>query len=164
VDAPSEPDDAVLLELGRMTWAAINLEDIIPTMRRAIGPEPKELSRAPASEWIKDALKLLAGWPESEAREAAIGWFESAQRALKGRNQVLHSVPVTLVTRHRDGRFTEHGQVLDHLPRGTSDSFARTPLAENDLRQVSRRLAAARQGWVEICEAMMEERQRNDGQ
>jgi hypothetical protein len=33
-----DPDDAVLLELGRLTWAAINLEDVVGTVRRAVGP------------------------------------------------------------------------------------------------------------------------------
>ncbi len=92
-ECPDDPEDAVLLELGRMTWAAIKLEDVIPTMRRAIGPEPDRLSRAPASEWIKDALRCLARWPESETREAAIQWLNAAECALKERNRILHSVP-----------------------------------------------------------------------
>lgn len=163
MNVPDEPDDAVLLELGRMTWAAINLEDVIPTMRRAIGPEPKGLARTPASEWIKDALKCLAGWRESEAREAAIRWLNAALRALKERNRVLHSVPVTVYTRHPDGRFTEHGQALDHLPRGAADSFSRMPMAAEALRRVRQELADARQGWLEILQALVEESQRNDG-
>jgi hypothetical protein len=164
VSIPDEPEDAVLLELGRMTWAAINLEDVIPTMRRAIGPEPDGLSRAPVSARIKDALNCLARWPESVTREAAIRWLNAAERALKERNRVLHSVPVTVYARHPDGRFTEHGQALDHLPRGAGDSFSRTSLAEDDLRRVRQGLAAARQGWVETLQALLEESQRNDGQ
>jgi hypothetical protein len=164
MDVPGEPDDAVLLELGRMTWAAINLEDVIPMMRRAIGSEPENLSRAPVSEWIKDALECLASWSESKARKAAIQWFNAAQRALKERNQILHSVPVVVVTRHPNGRFTEHGQALDHLPRGASDSFSRTPLSEDNLRRVSQRLAVARQGWVQIWQALLEESKRNDNE
>ncbi len=65
-------------------------------------------------------------------------------------------------TRHSDGRFTEHGPALDHVPRGAGDSFSRTSLAEDDLRRVRQGLADARQGWVEILQALLEESKRND--
>ena len=40
---PREPDDAALLELGRLTWAAMNLEDVAYEMRRSLGPAPSNL-------------------------------------------------------------------------------------------------------------------------
>lgn len=110
-----EPDDAVLLELGRMTWAAINLEDVVSSARQAIGPTPDGLARAPASEWIKDALKVLNTWPESGVRATACEWFRTAHEALEERNSVLHSVPVMVYSKI-NGEFTEHGPALDHIP------------------------------------------------
>ena len=157
----NEPDDAVLLELGRLTWAAINLEDVVPTIRRALGPAPKRLAREPVSVWIKDALKVLSGWPESEVRRTASRWFNVAREALEDRNRVLHSVPVTLIT-IADGTVTEHGQALDHLPRREGESFSRISLAEDKLRRVRQKLAAARDGWTEICVALLEKSKRND--
>jgi hypothetical protein len=153
---PEEPDEAVLLELGRLTWAAINLEDVIPMVRRAIGPEPKRLERAQVSDWVNDALKTLSGWPASEIRDTASRWFGAVREALERRNSVLHSVPVTLFIRTEDGGFTAQGQALDHLPRGNGD-FSRIRLAEEDLRAVRQKLADARQDWVEICAALLEE-------
>ena len=69
VSMPEEPSDAMLLELGRLTWAAINLEDVIPSMRRAMGQPPARLDRAPISEWVSNALGVLVGWPESGTRQ-----------------------------------------------------------------------------------------------
>ena len=153
----TEPDDAVLLELGRLTWAAINLEDVIPTVRRAIGPEPPELARAPVSTWIKDALSVLATWPESPTRGTAVEWFGAAREALEKRNCVLHSVPATFVHISGDGAVTAHGAVLDHIPARRGGSVRRTPLTEDALRCVHRQLAGARTGWVELCEGLARE-------
>jgi hypothetical protein len=159
----NEPDDAVLLELGRLTWAVINLEDVIPEIRRAIGPAPGRLARAPISAWIKDALNVLNGWPESEVRETACRWFNIAHQALEERNRVLHSVPATLITIADDGAVKTHGQVLDYLPRRQGESFSRISLAEDELRLVRQNLADAREGWIEICLALVEESKRNAG-
>lgn len=162
VTPSTEPDDAVLLELGRLTWAAINLEDIVPQMRRALGPEPDRLARAPAADWIKDALKVLSGWPESAIREIACRWFNAAQEALEQRNSVLHSVPGIWVT-IKDGAVTTHGPVLEHLPKRKGGSYRRISLAEDELRLVRQKLADAREGWVEVFFALDGERKRVDG-
>jgi hypothetical protein len=158
VNAWTEPDDAVLLELGRLTWAAINLEDIIPEVRRAIGPVPAPLIRAPAAEWVKDALRVLAGWPKSEIQQTADRWFRTALAALEERNNILHSVPVTMVAISNDGTVTTHGQALQHMPRRGRGSYRRIRLAENDLRLVRQKLVDAREGWVELCLTIHQEK------
>lgn len=160
VNLSDEPDDAVLLELGRLTWAAINLEDVVYEIRRAVGPEPASLARAPIAEWIKDALKKLSVWPESEIRETACHWLLAAQEALEDRNCILHSVPGTMVHIASDGAVTMHGQVLDHIPRRRGGSFRRIPLAEDEFRLVRLKLANARASWIDICHALYEERKR----
>jgi hypothetical protein len=158
----TEPDDAVLLELGRLTWAAISLEDVVPQMRRALGREPDRLARAPAAVWIKDALKVLSGWPESEIRETACRWFNAAQEALEQRNSVLHSVPGIWVT-IKDGAVTTHGPVLEHLSKRKGGSYRRISVTEDELRLVRQKLSEAREGWVEIILALDDERKRVDG-
>jgi hypothetical protein len=156
-----EPDEAVLLELGHLTWAAINLEDVIPNVRYAIGSVPDRLERrwdqpgsparllrAPISRWIDDAEEVLSGWPVSATRDAACRWLGAAREALEERNSVLHSVPVT-------------GPALEHLPTTRKGEFSRIRLTEEDLRAVRQKLADAREGWVEIVQALCEESQRN---
>jgi hypothetical protein len=107
------------------------------------------------------ALTVLSGWPESEVRRTASRWLNVAREVLEDRNRVLNSVPVTLITM-ADGAVTEHGQALDHLPRREGESFSRISLAEDELRRVRQKLAAARDGWIEICVALLEESKRND--
>jgi hypothetical protein len=154
----AEPDDAVLIELGRVTWAAINLEDVIPTVRQAIGPEPSKLVRAPVSAWIKDGLGVLATWPQSPTRETASKWLRAAHEALQERNNILHSVPATLIHVSSDGAVTTHGEVLDLIPTRKGGSFRRVSLTEEELRRVCQKLADARTGWVDLCDALVHER------
>jgi hypothetical protein len=160
---PEEPSDAVLLELGRLTWAAINLEDVIPSMRRAMGRPPARLDRAPISEWVSNALGVLAGWPESEARQRGTRWFTTAQQALEERNHVLHSVPVIEYTRADDGTLTAGRQALDYIPRRAGVPFSRIALSEGELRAVRQRLAGAREGWIEVYTALDEAHNRIGG-
>jgi hypothetical protein len=155
-----EPDDAVLLELGRLTWAAINLEDVLGTMRRALGPVPGRLDRAPPSDLIKNALEVLSAWPESETRATACKWFRAAKEALDERNIVLHSVPVVLMSKTSDG-FKEHGPALDHIPRSPARPVRRIALTTDGVRVVSRKLTDARLGWVDICGALLDQRKRS---
>ena len=158
---PREPDDAALLELGRLTWAAMNLEHVAYEMRRSLGPEPSNLARAPVSEWIRDALKVLSNWQESEIRDSACRWFNAARDALEERSSVLHSVPGTWVTVADDGAVTAHGPVLEYIPTRRDRPFRRRSLTEGELRIVREHLADARSGWTEIYLALHEERKRN---
>jgi hypothetical protein len=146
VKLPREPGDAALLELGRLTWAAMNLEDVAYEMRRSLGPAPSNLARAPASAWIKDALKVLSNWQESEIRESACRWFNAARDALEERSSVLHSVPGTWVTVADDGAVITHGPALEHIPVSPGRPFRRRSLTEGELRIVREQLADARSG------------------
>ncbi len=101
------------------------------------------------------AAHPLNPWRERTAHPCGAVRFCARQ------NRVLHSVPVTLIT-IADGTVTEHGQALDHLPRREGESFSRISLAEDKLRRVRQKLAAARDGWIEICVALLEESKRND--
>jgi hypothetical protein len=73
------PDDAALIELGRLIWSAISLEDFTYHMADAVGLDSYELKRGPVSECIKKVLSVLGGWPESEIRDQAVRWCRTAQ-------------------------------------------------------------------------------------
>lgn len=158
-----EPDEAVLLELGRLTWAAINLEDVVPSVRYAIGPVPDSLEkrwepegspvrliRAPISKWITDAEEVLSGWPQSAIRDTALQWFGATREALIDRNNVLHSVPVT-------------GPALEDLPTTRKGEFSRIRLIEEDLRRVRQKLTDARERGVDIYRGLCEAGRRSAG-
>jgi len=155
----TEPDDAAILELGRMTWAAISLEDVVYNMGDALGLDTAALARMQVSACIKHVLKVLDTWPESETREDARRWFNSAGEALEARNSVLHAVPGVWVTIGDDHVVTKHGPVLEDLGR-KGRPYQRRWTTEDGLRPVRLQLEEARAGWVEIFLALVEEHKR----
>jgi hypothetical protein len=158
--APGKPDDAALLELGRMTWAAISLEDVVYGMGDALGLDTAELADMPVSASIRRELEVLNGWPGSEIRDDASKWFIAARQALEARNSVLHAVPGIWVTIGDDHALTPHGPVLEDLGRKGRPYQGRW-LTEDGLRPVRLQLEEARAEWVEIFLALVEEHKRN---
>lgn len=157
--APGKPDEAALLELGRMTWAAINLEDVVYGMGDAVGLDTAELARMQVSACIRRALEVLDGWPVSGIPEVASRWFIAARQALEARNSVLHAVPGVWVTIDDDHAVTQHGPVLEDLG-GKGRPYQRRWMAHDGLRPVRLQLEEARAGWVEIFLALAEEHKR----
>jgi hypothetical protein len=158
VSLQSEPDDAAFIELGRLIWSAISLEDVIYHMGDAVGLDSAELKRGTISACIKNVVSVLSSWPESDIREQAASWFRAAQDALNDRNSIVHSVPVTSVT-ISDHTVSSQGPGLEYLGR-TKDSYRRFSLTEAGLRPLHRKLEDARAGWVEIYTVLVEERSR----
>jgi len=154
-----KPDEAALLELGRVTWAAINLEDVVYGMGDAVGLDTAELTAKPVSVCIKQVLEVMDGWPRSEIREDARRWFTTAHQALDARNSVLHAIPGVWVTLAGDRMVTPHGPVLEDLG-GRGRGYQRRSMTEEGLRPVRLRLEEARAGWVEIFLALAEEHRR----
>jgi hypothetical protein len=152
----SKPDDAAILELGRMTWAAISLEDVVYHMGDAVGLDTAELVQMQVSRCIKRVLEVLDGWPESEVREKARRWFNSAREALEARNSVLHAIPGVWVTLGVARTVTPHGPILEDLG-GRGRPYQRRSMTEEGLRPVRLQLEEARADWVEIFLALVEE-------
>lgn len=91
------PDDLpvdVLTELGRVTWAAIKLEDYTESLCAFIQPANPRTDKRQVSQKIKDAKRVLKGWPNSRVREDAMTWLERASYAIEQRNAALHATPV----------------------------------------------------------------------
>jgi hypothetical protein len=88
----------VLTELGRVTWAAINLEDYTESMCAFIDPwDPKDLSdpkdpsdprtdMGQVGQKIKDAQMILATKTASSTRDQTKVWLERARQAIERRN------------------------------------------------------------------------------
>jgi hypothetical protein len=82
------PDD-VLLELGKMTWAAINLEDVVYEVCRAVRPRGNLYDSTPIGSRIDQAVKDLADRPDDELKANTRAWLVEAKGALIERNSVL---------------------------------------------------------------------------
>lgn len=154
-----DPDDTALLELGRLTWAAMKLEDAAYEVRRAVSTATPSAS-APASEWITDGLRILDSWHASPAREDGQAWFTDARDALNDRNAVLHTVPGFLVTLSPDCGVEQQGPVLQHVPRRNKASVRTIALTPESLRVIRDRLEAVYESWTTVILALDAERQR----
>jgi hypothetical protein len=89
-----DPSDDVLLELGRMTWAAMALEETAYLICRTITPRTF-LADRPIGQRVDEALTACR---EEELRERARAWLLEALGALAGRNHVLHSTHIAFVS------------------------------------------------------------------
>jgi hypothetical protein len=159
---PGMPDDLpvdVLTELGRVTWAAIKLEDYTEGLCSTIDPANPREDRRQVSRKIKDAKRVLEGWPTSRVRDDAMAWLERAINAIEQRNAALHATPVVLL---RDG--AEHQLFLGEMPRA-SRPYNERPLTVESLSGLRSVLENACSGWVDITVAAGAEsrRQRDSG-
>jgi hypothetical protein len=145
------PDDLlpveVLTELGRVTWAAILLEDYIEGVCSPINPTNPRTDKRPISRKITDAKKVLTGWPVSKMRDDAIVWLEHASQAIEERNAAFHATPLVWV----GGGTTKEGQLfLGEMPRANR-LYAERPLTVESLHALRIALENATSGWTDIA-------------
>jgi len=149
---PDCPADEVLLELGRLVWAAINLEDVVYTVCRSVRPRRGPSENTPIGTRINEAIADLADRPNDDLRKTANAWLEEVRRVLEERNSVVHSVPGTFV-------FIGEGiptpdrpdDELMHFPRDKSRPVVRTSLTVESLGAIRQQLQAARVGWADLA-------------
>jgi hypothetical protein len=157
-DLPHDsPPDDVLVELGKLTWAAINLEDAVYTVCQRIEPVDDYRS-VPIGKQISQAREALRAQPDEALRAKADAWLESASRALADRNAILHAVPVTVMPLAPSITPGDLDPLLAHLPRDKAREPVHTPLTVSGLRAVWWHLEAARAGWVELAVELYEKR------
>ena len=146
----------VLTELGRVTWAAIMLEEYTESLCFLIGPPANpRTDRRQVSEKIRDAKRVAAGWPDPSPREEITASLERARRALERRNAALHATPLVWIQRGRPREF-----VLGEMPRkGTP--YKERALTVESLAELRTVLEAARAGWVELALAVGEYQQQS---
>lgn len=148
IDTP--PDD-VLLELGRLIWAAINLEDVAYAMCRSIKPRGGPFDDTPVIERIRRAQKDLEALPDVDLCHRADRWLQAASEALLERNAVLHAVPATFEPLLPEITPGNLDPVLAHFPRDKSRSPVHTHITVAGLQPIRRRLEQARVGWTDLA-------------
>ena len=122
---PSDPD--LLVELGRVAWAAARLH---ARVRDAINNHHGPPSDEPFRTTLGQAIAELESLAKREARPDQLTWVAtSARPAAKRRNAVIHAVTFTA----DDGK-----QAI-----GTVDHSAPRRFLKRDLRDVTRDLIAA---------------------
>jgi len=148
------PED-VLTELGRVTWAAIKLEDYTAGLCWLVDPANPRTDRRQIGEKIKDAKKAVAAWQDPSPRAEMTAWLERARQALERRNAALHATPMVWIERGRDRRL-----FLGEMPRkGTP--YVERPLTVESLSELRSVLEAASAGWREMAIAEGEYRQQH---
>ena len=95
-DPHEPPSDVVFVELGKLVWAAINLEDVVYSVCHVITPTDS-YHDIPIGTRITDALDALSDQPDAALRSKALTWLQTARGALDERNAVMHGIPVTFV-------------------------------------------------------------------
>ena len=156
------PDDLpidVLTELGRVTWAAIKLEDYTESVCSFIQPANPRTDRRLVGEKIKDAKRVLAGWP-SGVRDEAVAWLERARLAIERRNAVLHATPLVWI---KPGRRGDQRFLLGEMPR-KGRPYTELPLTVESLSELRSVLAAAGAGWRDLVMALTPEPKRQESQ
>lgn len=147
----------VLTELGRVTWAAIVLEDYTEGLCSSIDPANPREDRRSVGTKISDAQKVLAGWCASSTRDEARAWLDRARKAVERRNAALHATPLVWVEPgERDGL---QRLFLGEMPRG-SRPYVERPLTVESLADLRSVLVAAVDGWQDLLIAVDSARSR----
>jgi hypothetical protein len=139
---PDAPSNDVLLELGRLTWAAINLEDVVYTVCDCVKPSFDPPGAQPIGSAIARARKDLRDTGDAALRLRADSWLAAAGEALEARNTVLHSMPVPFGVRLGPGTGDVPPNGLMHFRRGHDEATA-TMLTVDDLGRIRRKLELA---------------------
>jgi hypothetical protein len=136
----------VLTELGRVTWAAIKLEDYVESVCSFIEPANPRTDMRQLGQKIKDAQKVLTAKPVSATRDQAKAWLERARQAIEQRNAALHATPVVQLGEPQR-------LLLGEMPRKGRPYFER-PLTVEALGELRSVLESAADGWRELVIAV----------
>ena len=83
-----------MLELGRMTWAAMALEEAVYGVCRVVKPRHGPYDDHPIGARIDEAVTDLDAYDDAALQERTRQWLLAAKAALEARNSVLHSTHV----------------------------------------------------------------------
>ena len=151
------PDDDVLLELGRLTWEAINLEDEADGLCQLLAPSGGPPHSEAIGARITEGRKAAAAIADQSVRGRVDAWLETAGSALVQRNAVLHAMPVSFEP--LPGTTPIPGAPMDllsHWPRKGTPSVVHTDITTDGLRQVRTRLTKARDGYIDVAREVAE--------
>jgi hypothetical protein len=143
VPADELPVD-VFTELGRVTWAAIKLEDYTKGVCSTVEPRNPRTDKPQISTWIRGAKRVLGTWPEGALAREATAWMERARLAIERRNAVLHATPMAWIDPDRRGQL-----FLAEMPR-RGRPYTERPLTVESLAELRSVLESASAGWLEL--------------
>jgi len=142
----------VFTELGRVTWAAIRLEDYTESVCQCVDPHNPRTDHRQIGRKVKEATATLHTWPPSRPRDDALAWLARATAALDRRNAILHATPVVLL----GAPGSQPTQMLGAMPRKGS-AYTQHPLTADHLGGLEATLRGATQGWMDVQLAASEE-------
>jgi hypothetical protein len=146
---PDELSVDVFTELGRVTWAAIKLEDYVEGLCSHIDPANPRTDKRQVSTKIRDAQRVLAAKTRSATRDEAAEWLEHARQAIERRNAAMHATPIVWIGRKR----AEDRLSLGEMPRKGRPYFER-PLTVESLSELRSVLENAADGWRDLVIAL----------
>lgn len=134
--------ESVVQALGRVAWAAINLEDWTnSTCELALGEFDSRVRIGPH---IDKAVALLEAWEQPLVLSSAIAWLVQAKQMMIRRNQILHAVPVQTI-----GDDPKHWLVYFHKgdKQGYRAPNVETSLTIETLLEIAFEIEATLDGW-----------------
>lgn len=149
------PSGALLLELGRFVWEAVNLEQDVYAICHLIDPRGAPAWGAEqASTRVRLARDALSKLDDAVLQERADHWLGEAEEALGHRNSVLHAVPLTLSSAPNAG--TAEQDWLVHYPRKPTGAVQMHPLTEDSLLRLREQLATVRHAGEALGRELVE--------
>lgn len=151
VSDPREvPDDEVLLELGRVGYAAIQLEPIIDWFCRVIEGPGGQDDRRPRGTQVKSARKALEAGGTFPERSRILDWLTRADDAMERRNSVFHGDPIIEWNVFGEEDMAAGDVQLLHRSRRSGGQVTRTPLTVEGLQDVLAELEGAMADWLDV--------------
>jgi hypothetical protein len=145
------PSDDVLVELGRLTWTAICLEDVTEPICWKLDPSSTREDKRPVGARLDAALVALKKLRSSDQQTRAIEWIMEAKAALEARHAIFHGIPGTFVPLGEGFQAGNQDQVLAHVSRRDDRGQTNTPITVEGLLDVRVRLEKARDGWEVVA-------------
>lgn len=128
-----------------MTWAAINLEDIVDAVCSfTVYSNPRE-DRRGIGQKVKDARSAIRSWRNATELGVALDWLDSVEVALESRNALMHSSP--LVVFDADRKQVGHS-LAEHPRKGRA--YLERQLTIGSLQSVREELENAQGRWTEV--------------
>jgi hypothetical protein len=152
----------VLLELGRLTFAVLRLEDTAQFMAGVLDDRARrEPDKRPIGTKITEALEHLASSASTPGLELANAWLEGAQSALTLRNQTLHAG--VMFWAPLPGTPSTSPPMLIYTDRDTGETVSTTDLTVEALCEVTSEIDGAERGWREVTATLRAELATGDG-
>ncbi|MEV6897469.1 hypothetical protein [Amycolatopsis sp. NPDC051372] len=144
------PPEDVLLELGRVTWAAMALEgDVLRVARRV---DPKLQGEWRVGECVKNARNAMAEWPASTERDEISAWLADSKTALdEERNELFHGEQLTLIN-FAAGTYTPMVGVmpLEATKNRAARPYRERPLTAAHWQEAHARIVQQHELWTHI--------------